>query len=226
MRVKRKWGVYKGTVRENSEDEMVKHLDKIVKTQSIQEYLQLYQRAWFVEFDVSDFGASLSTLFELPRSIYHSQAKAFFRTFIDEFLQNSTINFVLKNDRTVTQEPRIDLAIIGHWENKEFAIPLWIMNDILIGFEIIPADQYYILDTSPLEWKSPYLPNQRIFISDSDNEETYVLDSELFQENILYLKIARGSIFISDFNQETALKFFERIASTVIPEIDETNQEE
>ena len=120
----------------------------------------------------------------------------------------------------------IDLAIIGHWDNKECAIPLWIMNDILIGFEILSDDHYIIIDTSPLNWQSPSLPKWELNYPEDDNAETYVLNTDLFQNNTLYLKIAGGNLFVSDFNKNEELKFFERIASTIIPEIDEIDFEE
>jgi hypothetical protein len=234
VRVERNWGVYKETVREYYEDEMVIHMKKKVSNKSIQEYLHLYERAWFVEFDLSDFGhlsdsgASLSTLFELPPSIYHSQAKAFFWTFIDQFLQRSAIGFILNNKSSgnIVQETKIDLAIIGHWNNKEYAIPLWIMNDILIGFEILSKEYFAIIDAFSLNWQSPSYPGGSLKNSDDDKTEIYVLNSDLFQNNILYLKIAGGNIFVSDFNKNEELKFFERIASTIIPELDDINFEE
>ena len=196
--------------------------------QSIQEYLQLYHRAWFVEFDLSDFGASLSSLLELPSSIYHSQTKAFFWEFMNQFLQKSSINFILNKDPSHAdpQESKIDLALTGYWENKEYAIPLWIMNDILIGFEIISSDRYHIIDSLSLKWNSPYLPSSGFIKNTSDTDKIYVINSNLFTGNSLYLKISHGVVFISDFSQEDEVNFFKRIASTVIPEIDELNPEE
>ena len=100
------------------------------------------------------------------------------------------------------------------------------MNDILIGFEIISSDFYHILDSSPLQWHSPYLFDQGSNTFTNDSDDVYVINSNIFTGTNLYIKIAYGNIFISNFNQEDEINFFERIASTVIPEIDEFNQEE
>ena len=210
-------------MREYYEDEMVIHLKKKMINKSIQEFLHLSERSWFVEFDLSDFGASLCALFELPFSIYHSQGKAFFWTFVDQFLQRSAIGFILNNklNNDLNQEPKIDLAFIGHWENRELAIPLWIMSDILVGFEILSDGQYFVLDAFPLSWQSPFLPKLKNNSPKDDNAEIYVLNDKIFQEKTLYLKITGGNIFVSDFNRIDELKFFERIATTIIPEIDD-----
>jgi len=215
-------------VREYYEDETVIELKKKMINKSIQEFLHLFERFWFVEFELSDFGASLCALFELPSSIYHSQVKAFFWAFIDQFLQRSAIGFILNNKLSgdLNQEPKIDLAFIGYWENQEFAIPLWIMSDILVGFEILSEDQYSVLDAFPLSWQSPFLPKWKINTPKENNAEIYVLNGEVFQDETLYLKITGGNVFISDFNWIDELKFFERIASTIIPEIDDIDFEE
>ncbi|MCK4847917.1 MAG: hypothetical protein KAT16_02720, partial [Candidatus Heimdallarchaeota archaeon] len=97
------------------------------RTQSIHNYLDLHHRPWFVELEVKDFGASISSLLDLPISVYNTQAKDFFLAFIDEFLKKCSISFVLRDIG------HIDLAITGYWKMKRIAIPLWIMNDTLIG---------------------------------------------------------------------------------------------
>ncbi|MHA1994596.1 MAG: hypothetical protein ACW97Z_08660 [Candidatus Hodarchaeales archaeon] len=190
----------------------MKHSSKIVEIHSIRDYLKLDLHSWMVEFDVSDFGASLSTLFELPLPIYLSQAKDFFWKFIIHFFQDCSISFIQRD-----HQDSINLALIGHWKNKKLAIPLWIMNDTLIGFEILPDGIYSVLDSFSLNFESPFnhlTPNAK-------NKDFLVFDNEVYYGNTLYLKIINDSLILSDFHQIDELAFFKRIASTVLPEIDE-----
>ena len=120
--------------------------------QSIHNYLDLFHRPWYVEFGCEDFGASLSSLLELPISIYNHQAKGFFLKFLDIFLRKCSISFILRNPSTSCY---IDLALTGFWNMKEIAIPLWILDDTLIGFETIQEEgQFTVLDSFPLYWQT------------------------------------------------------------------------
>jgi hypothetical protein len=186
------------------------------KTQSIQNYLELLHRPWIVEFGSEDFGASITSLLELPISIYNSQSKEFFLAFLDNILRNCSISFIQRDSG------HIDLAITGCWNNKKIAFPLWIMNDTLIGFEIISEEgQHQILDSFPLHWRTPVIQQTSINISKSETCENFVLENEIFCGDTIYLKIDEESIMIADINPIDDIKFFERIASTVIPEIDD-----
>ena len=186
------------------------------KTQSIHSYLDLLHRPWYVEFGCEDFGASLSSLLELPISVYNNQAKDFFLAFIDKVLHKCSISFILR-------EPgHIDLAITGYWKKKKIAIPLWIMNDTLIGFEVIPEEhQYKILDSFPLHWKNPVIQQTSYFVTKSETTEKIVLDNDIFCADTIYLKIEKNYLMIANIDFSNDLKFFERIASVVIPEIDD-----
>ncbi len=188
------------------------HLSKLVEPLSIRDYLNLDLHSWLVEFDVSDFGASLSTLFELPLPVYLSQAKDFFWTFISHFFTDCSISFILRTDQDT-----VDLAFLGRWKNQNLAIPLWIMNDTLIGFEILPSVNYSVIGSYPLTFESPF----KKISQDTKNKKVIVLDNELYHGNMLYLRIIINSIILSDYQQIDELAFFERIASTVTPEMDE-----
>jgi hypothetical protein len=201
------------------------HLDRNViremrihysKTQSIHSYLDLLHRPWYVEFGCEDFGASLSSLLELPISVYNNQAKEFFLAFIDKVLYKCSISFILRGPG------HIDLAITGYWKKKKIAIPLWIMNDTLIGFEVIPEErQYKILDSFPLHWKTPVIQQTSFIVTKSETSENIVLDNDIFCGDTIYLKIEKNNLMIVNIDQSNDLKFFERIASVVIPEIDD-----
>jgi hypothetical protein len=112
--------------------------------------------------------------------------------------------------------------LTGFWNTKKIAIPLWILNDTLIGFEIIQAEsQYQIIDSFPLYWKTPVSQQISKELARSETNEFFVLDTDIFCGDTIYLKIERKSIMIANKNPQDDLKFFERIASTVIPEIDD-----
>ncbi len=186
------------------------------KTESIHNYLDLIHRPWVVEFGCKDFGASLSSLLELPISVYNNQAKDFFLAFIDILLHKCSISFILRDP------DHIDLAITGYWKMKKIAIPLWILNDTLIGFEIIPDEgQFKILDSFPLHWQTPVLQQTSKIVTRSEVNKLFVLDNDFFCGDTIYLKIEKCEIMIANINPSDDLKFFERIASAVIPEIDD-----
>jgi len=165
---------------------------------------------------VQDFGASISSLLQLPISVYTNQAKDFFLAFIDSVLRECSISFILRD------LGHIDLAITGFWKMKEIAIPLWIMNDTLIGFEIISGEGHYqILDSFPLHWENPVTPHTSKIVTRFETTEKFVLDDDIFCGDTIYLKIDRENIIIANIKPFDDLKFFERIASAVIPEIDD-----
>ena len=187
--------------------------------QSIHKYLDLLHRPWHVEFRIEDVGASLSSLLELPISIFNHQTKDFFLGFLNAFLEKCSISFILRDPSNFCY---IDLALTGFWNKNEIAIPLWILDDILIGFEIIQAEgQYQIIDSFPLYWKIPVTQQTSKELARSETKEIFVLDADVFCGNTIYLKIEQNSIMIANINPFDDLKFFERIASAIIPEIDE-----
>ncbi len=217
-------GAYKQTETEIIENQLVKK--KVIremrkqfsKVQSIHKYLNLFHRPWYVEFGCEDFGASLSLLLELPISIFNNQAKDFFLGFLDTFLQKCSISFILRDPSNLCY---IDLALTGFWNSKKIAIPLWILNDTLIGFEIIQdEDRYQILDSFPLFWQTPVTQQTTEILIGPEIMENIVLDDDVFCGNSIYLKIEQKLIMIADIHPSDDLKFFEKIASAVIPEID------
>ena len=116
-------------------------------SQSIHDYMDFPHRIWTVEFEISDFGASLTSLLELPLQIYILDSKSFFWSFMKQFLQNCQISFILR--KYDSADDCIELALIGFWETKQIAIPLWILNENLLGFEIITLN-FTILDSETL----------------------------------------------------------------------------
>ncbi|MHA1976692.1 MAG: hypothetical protein ACW98F_03275 [Candidatus Hodarchaeales archaeon] len=189
----------------------MKRSRKVVETQSIRDYLKLELHSWMVEFDACDFGASLSALFELPHSVYLSQAKDFFWKFLTHFFEECSISFI----RRIHQNT-VDLALLGLWKDQKLAIPLWIMNDTLIGFEILTSAHYRVLDSFSLNFNSPF----NSISHDKNNKKLIDLDNEVYYGDTLYFKIINDSLLLSDHQQINELAFFERIASTIIPEID------
>ncbi len=188
-------------------------------SQSIHDYLDFPHRIWTVEFDISDFGASLTSLLELPLQIYSMDCKTFFWSFMKQFLQNCQISFILRKYDSVDE--CIELALIGFWENQQIAIPLWILNENLLGFEIITLN-FTILDSETLFWNSPSLSSNQSMLSLINNEKEVILAEDIFENNKIYFKISNAEITLSDFNE---LEFFERIAQTIIPELDENEKE-
>ncbi|MHA1541753.1 MAG: hypothetical protein ACTSQH_02110 [Candidatus Hodarchaeales archaeon] len=187
--------------------------------QSIHKYLNLFHRPWYVEFSCEDFGASLSSLLELPISIFNDQEKDFFLGFLNTFLEKCSISFILRDPSNLGH---IDLALTGFWNMKKIAIPLWILNETLVGFEIIQDESHYqILDSFPLYWKTPVSHQTTGGYTRSETNEKIVLDTDIFCGNTIYLKIKQKNIMISNINPQDDLQFFKRIASAVIPEIDD-----
>ncbi|MHA1941915.1 MAG: hypothetical protein ACW97P_09330 [Candidatus Hodarchaeales archaeon] len=200
---------------------MSNHKKSNLAIHSIQDYLKLFHKAWMVEFDVRDFGASVSTLYELPLQIYASQAQDFFLVFINIFLNNASISFIQKKGSII--EPNkinIDLAIVGYWNNEQYAIPLWILEETLFGFEIISGDNYEIRDSFQLEWTSfnSHLSCQH-WVSDEEIQFS-TLSNSLFNKNAIYFEINKSKISIANHQYSSELAFFEKIANTMIPEID------
>lgn len=190
------------------------------RQQSIHEYLDLGHRAWFLEFDVGDFGA-ISRLLELPQNIYETRKKTFFLAFMNSFLQRCAISFILRKPNPHNSKfDRIELALLGYWEKRQFTIPLWIMNDLLLGFEIIPDEHFEILDSEPLTWSPGKIEtkNQKISVSLTESK-LVILDDDFFQGHKIYFKLEGSTINVSRYFNE--LEFFDRISRTNIPEIDE-----
>ncbi|MFX0171148.1 MAG: hypothetical protein ACFE9L_04450 [Candidatus Hodarchaeota archaeon] len=187
--------------------------------QSINDYLDLANKAWFVEFEVTDFGASLSKILELPLTIYKRNVKAHFWAFLKIFLQRCEIGFILKHPIDNNSDiGAINLALIGYWEKKQYAIPLWILKDILLGFEIINSDSFFILDSEPHIWSQPTLIDNKNKPLD-ENFNLILLSEDFFIDQKIYLKLDRGQIFVSDYFDE--LEFFKQVAQTEIPDLDE-----
>jgi len=191
---------------------------------SIHDYLDLPHKTWFVEFEISDFGASLPLILELPPKIYEQDNKMIFWSFSKEFLLKCKIGFILRKYTSHNDfHEDIELALIGGWENNQIAIPLWILHDVLLGFEVITANTYLVLDSESLQWNSPYSDRQSECDSQNKQCNVEMYDSELFQNRKLNFKINNGRISLSEHYNE--LEFFERIAQAVIPELDESTDE-
>ncbi|MFX0123126.1 MAG: hypothetical protein ACFFAE_05770 [Candidatus Hodarchaeota archaeon] len=189
--------------------------------QSIHEYLDLSHRAWFLEFDIRDFRASISDLLEFPQEIYETRIKTFFLTFISSFLQRCEIGFIhRKLNLSDSEFDSIDLALIGYWEKSQHAIPLWIMKDLLLGFEVIPNEHFEILDSEPLTWSQgiSVTKNQRN-ASSLPESNLAIVNDDFFQGQKTYFKLEGNTINLSRYFNE--LEFFDRIARAKIPEIDE-----
>jgi hypothetical protein len=195
---------------------------KKLKQLSIHDYLGLghQSKIWFMEFAISDFDASLSKLLELPQEIYQTRKRTFFLAFMNSFLQRCEIGFILRNlDSKVEQ---IELALLGYWEESYYAIPLWIMNDLLLGFEVIPYEQFKILDSELLTWpqRKNDITNQKLSLRSTESN-LIILDDDFFQRQNqkIYFKLQGSTINLSRYFNE--LELFDRIARTKIPEIDE-----
>lgn len=190
--------------------------------QSIYEYLNLNHQAWFLEFEVGDFGASITNLLELPQKIYETRRKTFFLAFMCSFLQKCEISFILRKPNLDDSKfDRIDLALLGYWEKRQYAIPLWIMKDLLLGFEVIPDEHFEILDSEPLTWSQGITAtkNQRNSSPLAVSNLVILNDDDFFQGQKIYFKLEGSNINVSRYFNE--LEFFDRIARAKIPEIDE-----
>jgi len=189
---------------------------------SINDYLDLANKAWFVEFEVTDFGASLSEILELPLRIYNANVKTHFWAFLKIFLRKCEIGFILRHStKQKSGSEVINLALIGYWEEKQYAIPLWIFKDILLGFELVTSDFFMILDSEPLTWSTPTLITNKTN-SLVKNPSLVILNDDIFINRKIYFTLDKGQIFISDYFDD--IEFFERIAKTEIPEFDELEE--
>ncbi len=194
-----------------------------LKQQSIHDYLELGHRIWFLEFEIGDFGVSIANLLELPQEIYDSRKKSFFWVFMKSFLQDCEISFIFRKWNPIDPNfDTIDLALIGSWETKKLAIPLWIWKDLLLGFEVIPADCFQILDSETLIWSQNI--SMSIEQSNSSRNTTssqIVFTDDFFQGQKIYFKLEKNHIKITRYFNK--VEFFDRIARTKIPEIDESD---
>ncbi|WP_455141881.1 hypothetical protein [Candidatus Hodarchaeum mangrovi] len=187
------------------------------KQDSIQEFLDLNHKIWIVEFDSTDFISSLPQILEIPSKIFRQKAIEYLWTFLQKFLQNSTIAFILRSDDSTKDNlaSQVDLALIGYWNNKYYGIPLWIMQDLLLGFEIIEEEKFIILDKESLFFIDSSNDYKTSF---NDNETLIIVEENIFKKQKMFLEINNKNILITEYFNE--IDFFERIASTVIPEID------
>lgn len=187
---------------------------------SIHEYLDLSHRAWFLEFEMRDFGPSVTKFLELPQEIYQTRQKAFFLAFMNSFLQKCAISFILRKPNLEDSKfDRIELALLGYWERRQYAIPLWIMREILLGFDVISDNYFEILDSEPLTWSQGKIDNQKISVL---TESTLAfLTDDFFQGQKIYFKLEGSYISVSRYFNE--LELLDRIARAKIPEIDEVD---
>ena len=82
---------------------------------------------------------------------------------MNSFLQKCAISFILRKPNLEDSKfDRIELALLGYWEKRQYAIPLWIMKDLLLGFDVISDDHFEILDSEPLTWSQGKIDNQKI----------------------------------------------------------------
>ena len=186
---------------------------------SINNFLDLGHSAWFVEFEIGDFGASIANLLELPQKIFDQRAKTYFWAFLQLFLQNCEISFILRpSDPNISNPERIELALLGYWNENQLAIPLWITKNLLMGFEIITEDDYVILDSEPIIWSTRVSQEKWRTNSRNSNRDFIYLTDDIFQGQKIYLKIEKGQIVVSNYFNE--LEFFSRIAMTSLPQLD------
>ena len=129
----------------------MKRDEKNENQQSINAFLNLRHQTWFLELEKADFKTTIAGFLELPQEIYDSRAATFFWTFVKQFLLRCKIGFILRSNPT-----RVALAILGYWQNKQFTIPLWKINDLLLGFKLISSENFIILDSEPIRW-SPFV---------------------------------------------------------------------
>jgi len=183
--------------------------------QSIHDYLSLTDRSWVVEFEVFDFGASLTSCLELPPLIYAMSPKAHFWAFMHVFLQTCEISFI---ERRSLSENHVEMALVGLWNFNLVAIPLWILHKRLLGFEVIQSREFEIIDSIPLKWSRTIHQLDFEPIQPMEHLE-YIFENDIYINNRLYLRVDNKRIFISEEIDEQ--EFFERIAKTDIPELDD-----
>jgi len=111
----------------------------------------------------------------------------------------------------------VNLALIGQWEGKCYAIPLWILRDLLLGFEVIASELFTILDSEEIYW-----PSIRFFNNSTQKKDcSYVvfLEEDIFHDQKVFLQLKKNQITLSKYYDE--IGFFELIARTKIPELDD-----
>ena len=198
---------------------------------SITDYLALGHRKWYIEMDTSDFGASVARILDIPIEIYNLNRKIHFWAFINDFLKNSAISFIFRESIQPNgiADHYIELALIGTWEGREFAIPLWIMEDLLlIGFEVLQDLEFSIIDANPLRWyTSPFSKASHLKIH-KDIPEYVILSQDIFLGDKIYLILetvnnACQLTITTDFFRE--LELFDRITQIDIPELDELEED-
>ncbi len=185
-------------------------MTNLLKEQSISDFLDLTQKIWFIEFESADFGSSLVNILELPLIMYQTNSINHFWSFLSKFLLNCEIAFISKDSKS------IDIALIGICNDEPIGIPLWIMDDILLGFEVKSIKNYIILDRLPLKWYPPTIitgSKQNLHKKDATS---IILSDGLFQKKKIYLKIENNQIFISEYL--TDQEVFERIVNVDIPD--------
>ncbi len=186
--------------------------------QSIQDYLRLTDKSWVVEFEIFDFGASLTSFLELPPVIYALNPKAHFWAFMENFLKYCEIGFIRRTPEPSSDE-HMEMALVGWCNNEQVAIPLWILHERLLGFEVIASSEFDILDSIPLKWITNDLPEQsnQYFLPMTSDE--FIIQEDFFLKSKLFLRIDENQIFLSvEIDEE---EFFKRIAETDIPELDD-----
>lgn len=175
--------------------------------QSITDYLNLKHRTWFLELEKSDFRTIIAGLLEIPQKIYDSRTTGCFWAFLKQFLQRCEIGFILRSNPT-----RVELAILGHWQNKQYAIPLWMIRDLLLGFEVISTEDFAILDSEPMKWSQ--IVKSKDF-SQCEKVEFILQEEDILHGDKIYFKIENGQIFVSEYSN--AFDFFNRIAQIDLP---------
>ena len=188
--------------------------------QTIVEYLELNHREWIIEFELSDFEASVANLLEIPEKIFTSNSKSHFWAFLRVFLQNCEIGFILqqRNSKNIDDNV-IDLALIGYWEKEQYIIPLWILNDLLLGFEILPAIDILILDSKKILCTTPVLTDEELSLENNQASYLMVFCNDFFHQQKIYFKLEKDHLSLLNYSRE--IEFFQRIAQAFIPELDE-----
>lgn len=178
-------------------------LSNQLKPKSIANYLDLEQCIWYVELEVADFKAIIAELLELPQNIYELKPNEFFWAFLKHFLEQPSIGFILRPN-----PPRVDLALLGYWQNKRFAIPLWIIRDLLLGFEVISSEFFSILDSEPIRWSS----FKKLDSISQDDRVELIQEENLLYGKKIFLKIEKSKISVTE--SPKAFEFLFRIAQT------------
>jgi hypothetical protein len=191
---------------------------KEIIQQTISEFLELSHKAWFIELEIGDFGASISDLLQIPLHILEKNLKFHFWMFLKQFLTTCHIGFIQRTfNKYESGSETVNLALIGQWEGKNHAIPLWILRDLLLGFEVIKPELFMILDTEKLYWPSIRILDD----SKQKKEDSYVvfLKEDIFSNKKVHLQLKNKHISVSKYYDE--IGFFEWIARTKIPELDD-----